>query len=104
MKHRSRGSKLRCGIHANDGAQAMSSIFPRTTPAAARAAAPVASRETHEAARFAVRDLLERAQSFNELAPEKREALAKGLVQIGSYLAEPEGVRVKPSAQVRALA
>lgn len=82
----------------------MSSIFPRTTPAAARAAAPVASRETHEAARFAVRDLLERAQSFNELAPEKREALAKGLVQIGSYLAEPEGVRVKPSAQVRALA
>lgn len=87
----------------------MSAIFPRSVPAARAAAAPqpVASRETHEAARVAVRKLLESSEHFHELAPEKREALAKGLVQIGSYLAEPDGVRLKPeqlSPQVRALA
>ncbi|MBB4127150.1 hypothetical protein GGR77_002464 [Xanthomonas translucens] len=82
----------------------MSSIFPRSAPAA-RAAAVPASRETHEAARLAVRDLLERSQSFNELPADKRETLAKGLVQIGSYLAEPDGVRLKrQSPQVRAMA
>jgi hypothetical protein len=90
----------------------MSAIFPRsnqTARPAARAASapPPVSRETHDAARRAVRDLLERSRSFNELAPDKREALAKGLVQIGSYLAEPDGVRLRPdqqSPQVRALA
>jgi len=86
----------------------MSAIFPKSAPAGRAAAAqPIASDETHRAARQAVRTLLERAESFNELAPEKREALAKGLVQIGSYLAEPDGVRLKPqqqSPQVRALA
>ncbi|QNH19954.1 hypothetical protein HEP73_00852 [Xanthomonas sp. GW] len=82
----------------------MSSIFPRSVPAARAAAAP-ASRETHEAARLAVRDLLQRSQSFNELPADKRETLAKGLVQIGSYLAEPDGVRLKrQSPQVRAMA
>lgn len=88
----------------------MSSIFPRSVPAARAAAArpqPIASEETHKAARQAVRALLERTKNFSELAPEKREALAQGLVQIGSYLAEPDGVRLKPgqqSPQVRALA
>lgn len=90
----------------------MSAIFPRSNqmarPAARAASAPSpVSRETHDAARRAVRDLLERSRSFNELAPEKREALAKGLVQIGSYLAEPDGMRLRPdqqSLQVRALA
>ena len=88
----------------------MSAIFPRSVPAARAATAPpqpLASRETHEAARVAVRTLLESSKHFHELAPEKREALAKGLVQIGSYLTEPDGLRLKPeqqSPQVRALA
>lgn len=84
----------------------MSAIFPRTATAApaARAAPPPASRETTEAARVAVRRLLEQTKHFPELPPEKREALAKGLVQISTYLAEPEGMRVNPSPQVRALA
>lgn len=79
-----------------------SAIFPPAAPAA-----PLASADTHLAARRAVRELLERSQSFNELAPDKREALAQGLVRIGSYLAEPDGLRLKPeqqSPQVRALA
>jgi hypothetical protein len=81
----------------------MPAIFPRTVPAA-RVAKPAGSDETTTAARIAVRQLLERAKNFHELAPEKREALAKGLVQIGSYLAEPDGVRLKQqSAPVRAL-
>ena len=82
----------------------MPAIFPRTAYAAPRAQ-PIASPETTDAARKAVRTLLERTQSFNELAPEKREELANGLVRIGSYLAEPDGVRLKPeqqSPQVRA--
>lgn len=85
-------------------ANARPSIFP---PHARAAAAPMASRETHDAARRTVRELLERSRSFHELAPEKREALARGLVQIGSYLTEPDGVRLAPgqhSPQVRALA
>ncbi|WP_211371923.1 hypothetical protein [Marilutibacter maris] len=93
----------------------MSAIFPKTIPSAramaapagGAAAAPGASRETTDAVRRKVRQMLEQAQSFQDLAPDKREALAKGLVQIGSYLAEPDGIRLKPhqqSPQVRALA
>ncbi|SFL19022.1 hypothetical protein [Lysobacter sp. cf310] len=84
-------------------ASARSAIFPPS--ARPTAPAPTASRETHESARLAVRDLLQRSQAFNELAPEKREILAQGLVRIGSYLAEPDGMRLKDnSPQVRALA
>lgn len=86
-------------------ATAKSSIFPPSARSAA--AAPVASRETHESARMAVRNLLENSKAFHELAPDRREALAKGLVQIGSYLAEPDGLRLPPdqqSPQVLALA
>ncbi|QDH70458.1 hypothetical protein [Marilutibacter alkalisoli] len=85
----------------------MSAIFPKSAPAARATAAPMASRETTDVVRRKVRQMLEQAESFQELAPEKREALAKGLVQVGSYLAEPDGVRLKPnqlSPQVRALA
>ena len=88
----------------------MSAIFPKTAPAAramAASAAPTASRETTDTVRRKVRQMLEQAESFRELAPDKREALAKGLVQIGSYLAEPDGIRLKPgqqAPQVRALA
>ncbi len=85
----------------------MSAIFPPRTQAAARAAPPPASRETLDIARLQVRKLLESSESFNQLAPDKRETLAKGMVQIASYLAEPDGMRLKPeqqSPQVRALA
>jgi hypothetical protein len=85
----------------------MSAIFPPRTQAAARPAPPPASRETLAVARQQVRRLLESSDAFNQLAPDKRESLAKGMVQIASYLAEPDGVRLKPeqqSPQVRALA
>ena len=72
------------------------------------AAAPVpaaASGETHDAARQAVRQLLERSEAFRSLDPERRRRLAHDLVQIGSYLAEPDGLRLRQqSPQVRALA
>jgi hypothetical protein len=70
-------------------------------------APPVASREAHEAARVAVKELLQRSKSFNALSEDQRRELAHGLVRIGSYLAEPEGVRLAPDQQspaVRALA
>lgn len=88
----------------------MSAIFPRSATATRAAAArpqPIASPETHRAARLAVKSLLESNENFYKLAPEKREALAQGLVQIGCALAEPDGVRLKPehqSPQVMALA
>jgi hypothetical protein len=86
----------------------MPSVFPSS--AVRRAAPPlpqkpVASRETVDAARQAVRGLLQRSQAFNALPEDKRRQLAHDLVQIGSYLAEPDGVRLKrQSPQVRALA
>lgn len=85
----------------------MSAIFPPRTQPAARAAAPAANRETLDIARQQVRKLLESSDAFNQLSPEKRESLAKGMVQIATYLAEPDGVRLKPSQQspqVQALA
>ncbi len=84
----------------------MSTIFPRTAVSAARPPAPTVSKETHDAARLAVRTLLEQTEAFPQLAPEKREALAQGLVQISSFLAEP-GQKLRPSQhspQVLALA
>ncbi|XZG68938.1 hypothetical protein ACTSKR_09750 [Chitinibacteraceae bacterium HSL-7] len=69
-------------------------------------AAPV-SKENLDATRLAVRDLLSKSQAFNALEEDKRRQLANDLVQIGTYLAEPDGVRVgadQQSAPVRALA
>jgi len=74
---------------------------------ARRAPATAASAETHNAARVAVRELLEKSDAFQQLDPSKRQALAQGLVEIGSYLAEPDGLRLAPeqqAPQVRALA
>jgi len=74
---------------------------------ARRAPATAASAETHNAARVAVRELLEKSDAFQQLDPTKRQALAQGLVEIGSYLAEPDGLRLAPeqqAPQVRALA
>ena len=82
------------------------SVFPASALSRApRPAAPAASRETVEAARQAVRGLLQRSQAFNALPEDKRRQLAHDLVQIGSYLAEPEGMRLRQqSPAVRALA
>ena len=83
------------------------SVFPSMVarPAAQPAARPPASAETVAAARQAVRGLLQRSQAFNALPEDKRRQLAHDLVQIGSYLAEPDGLRLKQqSAPVRSLA
>jgi len=65
------------------------------------------SRETQEAARRGVRELLERSPAFAQLDEAKRRDLANGLVQIATQLVAPGGVRVAPqqmSAPVRSLA
>ena len=84
------------------------SVFPLSAarrPAPAPASKPVASRETVDAARLAVRGLLQRSSAFDALPEEKRRQLAHDLVKIGSYLAEPDGMRLKrQSPPVRALA
>ncbi len=70
-------------------------------------AAPAASRETQEAARRGVRELLERSPAFAALDETRRRELANGLVQIATQLVAPGGVRVPPanmSEPVRALA
>ena len=88
----------------------MSMIFPHRAVPAARAARPVpppVSAEALDVTRQEVRKLLESSEAFAQLSPDKREQLAKGMVRIASYLAEPDGVRLKPaqqSPQVRALA
>ena len=84
----------------------MSAIFPPRTQTAARSTPSAASREALDVARQQVRKLLESSDAFTRLAPDKRETLAKGMVQIATYLAEPDGVRLKRgqlSPQVRAL-
>jgi hypothetical protein len=84
------------------------SVFP--SPAARRAIVPPASKppasaETVAAARGAVRELLQRSRAYNALPEAQRRQLAHDLVQIGSYLAEPDGVRLaQQSARVQALA
>ncbi len=67
---------------------------------------PQVSPETLDAARATVRSLLERSPAYVELPEEKRKELARDLVQVSSFLAEP-GMRVAPqhmSREVLALA
>jgi len=82
----------------------MSALFPE---AARRSPAPVASAEAVDTARRSVRELLESSQSFGALPPDERREMANNLVKISTYLAEPDGQRIPPSAMsadVRALA
>src|SRR3954447_19147662 len=80
-----------------------SSAIRRSVPPAA--SKPLASREAVESARVAVRGLLHNNRSYNALPDEKRRQLAHDLVRIGTYLAEPDGIRLKQqSTPVRALA
>lgn len=70
-------------------------------------ARPLASQENIQATRHAVRNLLEKSEAFQTLHESKRKQLANDLVHIGTYLAEPDGVRIDPSQQsapVRAMA
>ena len=73
----------------------MPSLFP--SAALRRAAPPLpparsrVSPQTLQATRVAVQDLLQQTQAFNALPEDKRRELANGLVQIGTYLAEPDG-------------
>ncbi|MBO9645339.1 MAG: hypothetical protein J7603_19690 [Pseudacidovorax sp.] len=81
------------------------SVFPMTARRPTAQRATTASRETVDTARQTVRTLLQRSQAFNALPEDKRRQIAHDLVQIGSYLAEPDGMRLKrQSPQVRALA
>ncbi|MBR0692731.1 hypothetical protein [Bradyrhizobium lablabi] len=87
----------------------MPSVFPSTALRRAAPQLPPArsrvSPQTLQATRVAVHDLLRQTQAFNALPENKRRELANGLVQIGTYLAEPDGMRLKrQSPQVRALA
>ena len=83
----------------------MSAIFPRTSTAARAAPTPSVSTETLQTARQKVRALLQNNDDFGRLDPAKRETLAKGLVDIATYLAEPDGIRLRQqSPQVQALA
>jgi hypothetical protein len=64
------------------------------------------SADTLDATRSSVRTLLESSPAYAELSEEKRRQLARDLVNIGSFLAEP-GMRVAPqhmSPAVQALA
>ncbi|HSC81392.1 MAG TPA: hypothetical protein VLC08_13635 [Chitinolyticbacter sp.] len=85
----------------------MSDTLTPQTRSAAHPASPGSSRETLDTARQEVKKLLQSSEAFAQLPPDKREALAKGMVQIATYLAEPDGMRLSPqrqSPQVRALA
>ncbi len=60
---------------------------------------PVASKENIDSTRRAVHQLLQGSEAFNALDESKRQTLANELVKIGTYLAEPDGVRIAPSQQ-----
>lgn len=47
---------------------------------------------TLQAARSKVRELLDRTEAFGRLLPEERREIAKNMVEIGSYMANPDGV------------
>lgn len=49
-------------------------------------------RETLDAVRPAVRDMLSGSASFRELSPEEQENIARTMVRVASYMANPDGV------------
>ena len=87
----------------------MPSVFPSSAIRGAATPPPLprprVSPQTLQATRVAVHELLQRTQAFNGMPENKRRELANGLVQIGSYLAEPDGIRLRRQSEpVRALA
>lgn len=57
---------------------------------------PSVSDEALNTARITVRELLERSPAYHSLDEVKRRTLARDLVQVGAFMAEPGGVRVPP--------
>ena len=51
-----------------------------------------ADRQTLDAVRPKVREILEASEGYNKLAPEERKDLAMKMVKVAAYLANPEGV------------
>src|SRR5260221_1012870 len=54
-------------------------------------------RETLDAVRPAVREMLLGAPAFAKLAPEEQQQIAKAMVRVGAFLANPEGVITQPA-------
>ncbi|QGX99326.1 hypothetical protein EI983_14075 [Roseovarius faecimaris] len=55
-------------------------------------APPAPDEKTLQATRAKVRELLDRTEAFGQLAPEERREIARNMVEIGSYMANPDGV------------
>ena len=86
----------------------MSAIFPRTAVAPVRAPSPPrVDRELMDTARQKVKTLLLSTDAYAHLPPDKAQALAKGMVDIATYLTAPDGMhlsRAQVAPAVRALA
>ena len=61
-----------------------------------------ADRQTLDAVRPAVRDLLLSVPSFQQLSPEEQQRIASGMVKIASYMANPAGVFTPPLSSAQA--
>jgi hypothetical protein len=59
-------------------------------------------RQTLDAVRIAVHDLLVSVPAFKELTPEEQQRIAAGMVKIASYMAKPEGALLPPLAAAQA--
>lgn len=62
----------------------------------------VADRETLDAVRPAVRDLLLSVPSYKQLSPEEQQKIASGMVKVASYMANPAATLTPPLASAQA--
>jgi hypothetical protein len=68
----------------------------------ARTQTATADRQTLEAVRPAVRDLLLSVPSYKQLTPEEQQKIAAGMVKIASYMANPSGALTPPLSSAQA--
>src|SRR2546425_9257328 len=61
-----------------------------------------ADRQTLEAVRPAVRDLLLSVPAFQHLSPEEQQKIASGMVKIATYMANPSGALTAPISSAQA--
>lgn len=73
-------------------------------PAPAGSAGAPVSDEALAVTRTKVRQLLEQSEAFQAMPADARAQIARDTVKVASYLAEPDGMRVAPDADVLALA
>lgn len=59
---------------------------------------PPSDETTLQATRAKVRNLLDRTEAFNHLPADERREIAKNMVEIGSYMANPDGVLSEAAA------